>query len=218
MSQKKIIIYLLSSMIVVVIAIIFVCNFAVTNYASGRLFDEAETIPHRKVGLLLGTAPITPWGTLNLYFRYRIDAAAELYHAGKIDYIIATGDNHSTDYDEPSCMRDSLIVRGVPQSRIVLDYAGFRTLDSVVRCKKIFGQDSITIISQAFHNERAVYLANRYQIDAIAFNAQDVVSVKSIWLKNHSRELLARVKMFIDLMMDVQPRFLGEKINIEDEI
>ncbi|WP_232434134.1 MULTISPECIES: ElyC/SanA/YdcF family protein [Parabacteroides] len=175
-----------------------------------------EKIPHRKVGLLLGTAPVTPWGTKNLYFTYRIDAAVKLFHAKKVDYFIVSGDNHSTDYDEPTCMRDSLVACGVPDERIISDYVGFRTLDLEVRCKAIFGQDSVTVISQSFHNERAIYLAGHNQIDAIAFNAQDVTSVWTTWLRGHSRELLARVKIFIDLIIGKQPRFWGEKVKIPE--
>lgn len=189
------------------------CFTIVENTAKTRLYSETSAIPHNKVGLLLGTAPITPWGTHNYYFDYRIDAASELFKAGKIDYILVSGDNHSTDYDEPSCMRDYLMVRGIPQDKIILDYAGFRTLDSVVRAKEIFGQDSITVISQQFHNERALYLAKQCGIEAIGFNAKDVTYWKKK-LKIHGREYLARVKMFIDLYTGKQPKFLGEKIKI----
>lgn len=215
-NKKKIMQLIIISAIAVVGIVVVVCNVLVTGNASGKVFDRVEEIPHRKVGLLLGTAPVTPWGTKNLYFTYRIDAAAKLFHAKKVDFLIVSGDNHSTDYDEPTCMRDSLVACGVPNERIISDYAGFRTLDSVVRCKAIFGQDSVTIISQPFHNERAIYLAGHNQIDAIAFNAQDVTSVWTTWLKIHSRELLARVKMFIDLMVGKQPRFLGEKVEIPE--
>ena len=93
---------------------VVVCNVLVAGCASGKVFDRVEKIPHRKVGLLLGTAPVTPWGTKNLYFTYRIDAAVKLFHAKKVDYFIVSGDNHSTDYDEPTCMRDSLVACGVP--------------------------------------------------------------------------------------------------------
>lgn len=191
-----------------------ICNLSVRNCAESRLYSDVTEIPYNKVGLLLGTAPITPWGTHNYYFDYRIDAATELFMAGKIDYILVSGDNHSTDYDEPGCIRDSLIVRGIPNDKIVLDYAGFRTLDSVVRANEVFGQDRITIISQSFHNERALYLAKYYGIEAVGYNAKDV----EYWrkkLKIHSREYLARVKMFIDLYTGKQPKFLGEKIKIE---
>ena len=195
---------------------VVVCNVLVAGCASGKVFDRVEKIPHRKVGLLLGTAPVTPWGTKNLYFTYRIDAAVKLFHAKKVDYFIVSGDNHSTDYDEPTCMRDSLVACGVPDERIISDYVGFRTLDLEVRCKAIFGQDSVTVISQSFHNERAIYLAGHNQIDAIAFNAQDVTSVWTTWLRGHSRELLARVKIFIDLIIGKQPRFWGEKGKIPE--
>ncbi len=195
---------------------VVVCNVLVAGCASGKVFDRVEKIPHRKVGLLLGTAPVTPWGTKNLYFTYRIDAAVKLFHAKKVDYFIVSGDNHSTDYDEPTCMRDSLVACGVPDERIISDYVGFRTLDLEVRCKAIFGQDSVTVISQSFHNERAIYLAGHNQIDAIAFNAQDVTSVWTTWLRGHSRELLARVKIFIDLIIGKQPRFWGEKVKIRE--
>ena len=195
---------------------VVVCIFLVAGCASGKVFDRVEKIPHRKVGLLLGTAPVTPWGTKNLYFTYRIDAAVKLFHAKKVDYFIVSGDNHSTDYDEPTCMRDSLVACGVPDERIISDYVGFRTLDLEVRCKAIFGQDSVTVISQSFHNERAIYLAGHNQIDAIAFNAQDVTSVWTTWLRGHSRELLARVKIFIDLIIGKQPRFWGEKVKIPE--
>lgn len=212
--RKKFIRLTIISIIAVVSIVVVVCNVLVAGCASGKVFNKVEEIPYRKVGLLLGTAPVTPWGTKNLYFTYRIDAAAKLFHAKKVDYLIVSGDNHSTDYDEPTCMRDSLVACGVPNERIISDYAGFRTLDSVVRCKAIFGQDSVTIISQPFHNERAIYLAGHNQIDAIAFNAQDVTSVWTTWLRVHSRELLARVKMFIDLVVGKQPHFLGEKVEI----
>lgn len=192
----------------------FICFSIVKNNAENRLYSDVMKIPHNKVGLLLGTAPVTPWGVHNNYYDYRINAATELFKAGKIDYILVSGDNHSTDYDEPSCMRDSLMIRGIPKDKIILDYAGFRTLDSIVRAKEIFGQNSITIISQQFHNERALYLAKRYGIEAVAYNAKDVEYWKKK-LKIHGREYLARVKMFIDLYTGKKPKFLGERIKIE---
>lgn len=113
-----------------------ICFYIVKSNTESRIYSDVLNIPHNKVGLLLGTAPITKSGVRNLYFDYRIDAAIDLFKAGKIDYILVSGDNHCTDYDEPSCMQDSLIIRGVPKNRIILDYAGFRTLDSVIRAKK----------------------------------------------------------------------------------
>lgn len=210
----KIIIGFCAVMLIVCIATAFICYYIVRSYAEDKLYSDVEHIPHNKVGLLLGTAPVTPWGVHNNYYDYRINAATELFMAGKIDYILVSGDNHSTDYDEPSCMRDSLMVKGVPQDKIILDYAGFRTLDSVVRAKEIFGQDSITVISQPFHNERALFLAKHYGVKAVGYNAKDVEYWKKKF-KIHGREYLARVKMFIDLYTGKQPKFLGEKIKIE---
>lgn len=212
---KKNIILSLVVITTVIIVIILVCNVVVVCNAKDKVFDKVEDLPYREVGLVLGTAPVTPWGTHNYYYDYRMEAAMALWQAGKVDYFIVSGDNHSTDYDEPSCMRNSLIVRGVPKERIILDYAGFRTLDSVVRCKEIFGQESITIISQAFHNKRAIYLAVYNGMNAVALNAKDLTCPRSKWLKIHSRELLARVKMFIDLVVGKQPRFLGEKVEFQ---
>lgn len=212
--EAKIVIGSCASILIACMATASICFSIVKSNADNRLYSDVKQIPHNKVGLLLGTAPVTPWGVHNNYYDYRINAAIELFKAGKIDYILVSGDNHSTDYDEPSCMRDSLLVKGVPKDKIILDYAGFRTLDSVVRAKEIFGQDSITIISQSFHNERALYLAKHYGIEAVGYNAKDVEYWKKK-LKIHGREYLARVKMFIDLYTGKQPKFLGEKIKIE---
>ena len=132
-----------------------------------------------------------------------------LYQAGKISYIVVSGDNSRKTYDEPTQMKADLVLGGVPEEVIFLDYAGFRTWDSVVRIKEIFSQDDFTIISQRFHNERAVYLARRYGLNAVAFNAKDVGKFKT-----NFREKLARVKVFVDLLTNKKPRFLGEKIEI----
>lgn len=196
------------------VVVAMVCDTLVKHNIHGRAYDNIDSLPHNKVGLLLGTSPLDRQGNTNYYFIYRIDAAEELIKSGKIDYILVSGDNSSVGYDEPTWMRDSLVGRGVPEDRIVLDFAGLRTLDSVVRAKEVFGQDSITIISQLFHNERALYLADHNGINAIAYNAKDV-TLWHKWLIIHSREYLARVKMMIDLAINKQPHFLGEKVEIK---
>lgn len=176
------------------------------------MFDKVSDIPSNKVGLLLGTIKTLPSGRLNLYYKFRIDAAEKLYKAGKIQYILVSGDNSRKDYDEPSAIKDDLIARGIPENKIYLDYAGFRTLDSVVRCKEIFGQNSITVISQKFHNERAVCLAEHFDIEAVAYNAKGVkfrYGKKVVF-----REYLARTKMILDMILGVEPKFLGEKVVI----
>ncbi len=195
------------------LALMAICDIAVRATAHGRTYDNVSDIPHNRVGLLLGTSSTTPRGTHNYYYTHRINAAAELFHAGKIDYLLISGDNSSKQYDEPTMMRDSLLLHGVPADRIVLDYAGFRTLDSVIRAKEVFGQSSFTIISQKFHNERALVQARYYGIDAIAYNADDVI-LGYPWIKVQCRERLARVKLYLDLLTGKQPKFLGEQIKI----
>lgn len=189
---------------VVVLLVVVVCDLAVRLNARHRVYDSLDSLPHNNVGLLLGTSPVNPEGNHNLYFQYRIDAAVKLIEAGKIDTILASGASYDVDYglyDETRHMRDSLIARGVPPEKILCDTAGFRTIASIMRAKEVFGYDSFTIISQQFHNERAIYQADHHGINAVAYNAQDV-TIWHKWLKIHGRELLARVKLFIDFASD----------------
>lgn len=132
--------------------------------------------------------------------------------AGKVKYIIASGDNSTRQYNEPQEMKEDLIKAGVHPSRIYLDYAGFRTFDSIVRLHEIFGQDSVTVISQQFHNERAIYLASHEGIYAVGFNARDVNREQG--MRVQTREKLARVKVFVDYLVGEEPKFLGEKVVI----
>jgi SanA protein len=197
---------------ILVIVSVFIINNQVTNFAKGRTYYKTRHIPHRRVGLLLGTGRVVSTGQMNLYYLYRIRATVALFKAHKIDIILISGDNSRKDYDEPSMMKTDLMAQGIPEERIHLDYAGFRTLDSMVRCKEIFGQNKVTVISQHYHNERAIYIAHKKGIDAIGFNAIDVGG--SYGIKNHTREKLARVKMILDLLLNKQPKYLGEKIKI----
>jgi len=169
-------------------------------------------IPRNKVGLLLGTAKYTDKGRhiVNLYYQNRIEAAVALYMAGKIDYVIVSGDK-SENYDEPNIMKADLIARGVPAKRIFMDDSGFRTLDSILRCRDIFGQNKVTIISQDFHNRRALYIANHKRVTAIAYTAADGDSFADVIL----REKFARVKMALDLVLNTQARYYGETIQIK---
>lgn len=189
-----------------------IAKYIVTEKTKKYLFSDVNLIPHNKVGLVLGTSKYLLNGQINLYYQYRIDATVALYNAKKIDFVLISGDNSNENYDEPSTFKADLVALGIPEDKIYLDYAGFRTLDSVVRSKAIFGQDSITIISQKFHNERAVYLALNHNIKAFGFNAQGVT--KRYGIKTHTREYLARVKMLLDLLFGKEPKFYGEKIKI----
>jgi len=195
---------------------VLICNCRVKKSVQGRMYQTVSEIPYRKVGVVLGTSPIRPNGNPNMYFHYRMEAVAQLYFANKISYIIVSGDNHKEEYNEPEYMRQALVALGIPDSVIYSDYAGFRTFDSMVRCKDVFGQDSVTIISQYWHNERALYIAQHAGLDAIAFNATDV-QVKHSYIKNHTRELLAKVKVVLDVAFHKQPKFLGEPVKVGND-
>jgi len=199
--------------LLILTSLIFICNYWVIKSTKAQLYSEINDIPANDVALLLGASKTTVRGNTNLYFAYRIEAAAELFKAGKVKHIIVSGDNHKKEYDEATDMRDALIEKGVPDSCITLDYAGFRTLDSMVRCLKIFKQKNITVISQSFHNQRAAFIGNYYDMNVVAFNAKDVPAQYS--LKTKIREYFAKFKAVIDLyIIHKQPKFLGEEVKI----
>ena len=213
MKNKKRNILLLFSIVPFTLLLILASNYWIERAARNKTYSDISQIEKNKVGLVLGTAKTLKSGRINLYFEYRVQAAVELYQKGKIDFILISGDNGNKDYDEPTDFKNELIKNGIPEDKIFLDYAGFRTLDSVVRAQKIFGQNSLTIISQKFHNERAIYLAEKNGIKAVGFNATDV-SVR-YGLKVRLREYLARTKVFVDILLGVKPKFLGEPIEIK---
>ena len=190
---------------IVCLVLMLICNQIVVNFAKGKVFSEIDSIKYNKVGLLLGTTPQARITKItNYFFIYRIDAAEQLYKAGKIEKILISGDENSLDgINEPECMRDSLVARGVPASAIILDGKGYRTICSVVNANKVYGLKSFTIISQKFHNERAIYQAEHLGLDVEniqAYNAKDPKSRRAYLTT--IREYFARVKMFLDLMTD----------------
>lgn len=203
--------WLIVSLIALLVMIV-VSNLVVSCSTKKLVYQSVESVPYNKTALLLGTSKYLSDGRRNLYYQYRIEAVAALFRAHKVDYVVVSGDNSREDYDEPTDMKNDLVAAGIPAERIYLDYAGFRTLDSVVRCKEIFGQSSFTIVSQQFHNERAIFLARHYNIAAIGFNAQDVQAYYGF--KTMLREKLARVKLFIDLLVHKKPKFLGDKVQV----
>ena len=191
--------------IFLLVSVIGTTNFIVNKTTAGQLYSSVDSIPRNKVGLLLGTAKYQDKGRqiVNPYYQNRIDATVALYMAGKIDFVIVSGDNSTAYYNEPALMKADLIAGGIPGEKIYMDNAGFRTLDSILRCRDIFGEDHITIISQSFHNERALYIANHKNVTAVAFNAKSGGSFwDEIW-----REKLARVKMLVDLLFNKQARY-----------
>ena len=192
---------------------VWICNFWVEHSTKKQVFTSLDKLPFNEVGLVLGTAKYLNGGRQNLYFYHRIAAAAQLYHAGKVRHLLVSGDNSLKSYNEPKQMQVALMEKGVPETAITLDYAGFRTLDSVVRSKAVFGQRKITIISQKFHNQRAIFIANRKGVNAIGFNAKDV-GLK-LGLKIMLREYLARCKAILDIIvLNQQPKFLGKPLKI----
>lgn len=194
------------------VALILIADFRINKATSDKVYNKVTDIPYHRVGLLLGTSKYLDSGRPNLYFKYRIDAAVELYKAHKVDFFVISGDNSKKDYNEPEDMKNELIKQSVPPEKIYLDYAGFRTYDSVIRLDKIFGQQSFTIISQEFHNRRAIYIATSLGLESTGYNARDVDKYNGF--KTKLREKLARVKVFLDLVFGKEPKFLGERVEV----
>ncbi|WP_312555414.1 SanA/YdcF family protein [Empedobacter brevis] len=190
----------------------FFANYKIEKSTENFVTDQLEHLPKTKVAVVLGTAPNLVNGYQNYYFTYRIEAAAKLYKSGKVTHFIVSGDHGRKNYNEPEAMKLALIKNGIPENVIYLDYAGFRTLDSMIRAKEIFGQKEFIVVSQEFHNQRAVYIARQNGINAYGYNAKDVN--KHAGLKTNIREYFARAKVFIDSFLDVEPKFLGEKIEV----
>jgi SanA protein len=187
------------------IAFIVYSNYRVINQTKDQIYADVSSIPFREYGLVLGTSKSAANG-INLYFQYRLDAAIDLYNQKKINKILVSGDNRIKGYDEPTDMANYLIEHGIPSEDIIKDFAGFRTLDSVVRAKKVFKCQDITIISQEFHTERALYIANYYKMNAVGFAATNPYPKRSF---SKFREYFAKCLVILDLhVWNRQPKFL----------
>ncbi len=196
--------------------------FSVSAYALpeivayGRMHAEIGSVPKRSVALVFGTSQYAPSGGPNAFFWGRIVAASELYKSGKVDCLLVSGDNSSADYNEARSMQLALMDEGVPPERIILDYAGFRTLDSVYRAKLVFGQSEFTVVTQGFQAERAIFLASGIGADVVAYVAPDVPFESAPG--TYFREVPARVAALFDLAIaGTGPKFLGESIRIETD-
>lgn len=203
------------ALILGVVLFVVTANCFVIARNQGRLTADIADVPPREVGVVFGAAPRLRDGRANLHFAYRIDAAAQLYHSGKVRHLLVSGDNHRSDYDEPTAMKEALIAKGVPADAITCDYAGFRTLDTVARAKDVFGLTSCVLITQRYHNTRALEVARAYGIDAVGFCTRDVPALHSI--QTEIREVAARTVAFLDLYVWHRgPRFDGpfEPINL----
>jgi SanA protein len=192
---------------------IIATNIWIVESTKGSVYSDLNMLPDHRIALVLGTSHRSVGGGPNPFFQKRIEMAATLYTMGKIDHFILSGDNSTRYYNEPLEMKKALLKTGVPNSAITLDYAGLRTLDSVVRSKKVFGQNKITIITQPFHSYRALFISRYYNMDAVAMVADDPELDRTF--KVRLREYLARTKAVLDLyIFKTDPRFLGEKEEI----
>ncbi len=203
------------ALLAVVAVVLFVigAEVAVNLAASGRNFTVAEDVPHRRAALVLGTAKYVPGGNENLHYRYRMNAAAELFAAGAVDYVIVSGNGVEPDYDEPASMREDLVDRGVPEARIYRDDAGLRTLDSVVRAAEVFGVEDVVVVSQPEHNKRAIFIGRMRGQDVVGFSAKPVSF--SIDPKTAIRERLARVLALLDVtVLNKQPERVGGTVTL----
>lgn len=195
--------------------------FYISSYSNPFIYSDVDKIPENKVGLVLGTSPVSNNGDVSLFFTSRMNATKNLVESEKIKYILVSGDNKTTSYNEPKYMRNYLLKLGIDDGIIISDYAGRRTLDSVIRSNEIFQQDKITIISQKFHNQRAIFIARKNGIDAIAFNAKYPYpnNFENIFTNTWTflRELLARDVAIIDFLTNKKPTILGTNIEIKNK-
>ncbi len=191
--------------------IILLINNSVNKSAEGKIFSDITKIPKQDVAVVLGTSRWLINGNENNYFTFRINAAASLYLSGKVKKILVSGDNGTTSYNEPYEMFDALVGKGVKPEDIVLDYAGFRTFDSMIRANKVFGLDNFIVVSQDWHCARAIYIGSAKNINITGFAAQDPYSSN----KTQMREYPARVSAFLDCyILNTDPKFLGEKVDV----
>lgn len=197
-----------------VLLFVVVANVWIVESTASKVFSTYDSLTNHPVALVLGTSHLLMSGAPNPFFDNRMETAAKLYKNGKIKHFIVSGDNRTKYYNEPFEMKKALIKLGVPSDAITLDYAGLRTLDSIVRSKEIFGQEEITIITQAYHSYRAIFISDYYGIDAVAYVAQETTTLETE--KVHWREYLARAKAILDLyVLKTAPRHLGQKEPIQ---
>jgi SanA protein len=190
--------------------LIVACNSWLLAANSARIFSSGADVPARDVALVLGTSPrVGRWK--NPFFEGRMDTAARLWRDGKVHHLLVSGDNSTRDYDEPTAMRDALLTRGVPASAITLDYAGFRTLDSLVRAREIFGLHDLLIVTDDWHQPRAIFLAAAAGLDALGVSSADLPWHMSG--RTRIREWLSRVKAVADVcLLRTRPKYLGAPV------
>ena len=211
-ARTKVVAGLIVAVIVIVISISLTANLLIDQSTKAYLFSDIDKLPANSVGVILGTSKYSRTGGVNDHYRLRVNAAYDLFQAGKVQYILISGDNATPYYNEPNTIRSDLLRMGIPADRIYRDYAGFRTLDSIVRAIDVFNLTHFTIISQAYHNKRAVYIARHKGSRAIAFNAGEG---KKTDLTNRTREFLAKLLAILEVhWFNTEPKYLGPAIEI----
>ncbi len=211
-TRKRVRLYLFVFLILPLL-LLFWSNYRVESISDPYVTSDLNRLPKVKVAIIPGTIKLLASGNENQYFTHRIDAAVRLYRSGKVSHFLISGDNSRKDYNEPEDMRLSLIEQGIPDSVITLDYAGFDTYDSMIRAREVFGQKRFIVVSQEFQNERAVYIARSFGIEAYGYNAKDVHRYGGF--RTRIREFFARGKAYVEVLVGVKPTFLGERIHID---
>ena len=186
------------------VLLLILANVWVVALTSGRTYNKISKVPSRDCALVLGTSPKMRSGVANPYFTARMDAVGTLYHHGKIKKIIVSGEK-SENYDEPAAMKRFLVyTEGVPDNIIIEDPKGFNTHKSILRCKNVYGQKNVIIVSQGFHNLRALFFARNNGMNALGYDAQDVSKNESFY-RNHTREFFARVLAVFYYILGISP-------------
>ncbi|HOA23039.1 MAG TPA: ElyC/SanA/YdcF family protein [Aggregatilineales bacterium] len=204
-------------LIVILLAAIFpfAARAAVTLWAMRHTYS-ADEAPERRVALVLG-ARVYRSGRLSAMLADRVSAAADLYHAGRVDMLLMSGDNSRPDYNEPDAMREYAVSLGVPREAIHVDYGGRRTYDSCYRARHIFGVEDAVVVTQEFHLPRAVMLCRGLGIDAVGVGADyqrpHGYSRRSLTY-SRIREIPATAMAVIDLVRRHEPPVMGEPIPI----
>ncbi len=205
----KVLTYLLGALVLLIVTV----NIWIIKSTESKIIQVSELTGNKNSVLVLGTSSKLIDGSPNPFFENRIKTAAYLFQQGKVTHFILSGDNRTRYYNEPFEMRKALMKAGVPDSIITLDYAGLRTLDSIVRTKEIFGQNKIIIITQPFHCYRALFISNFYAMDAVAIAAAEPAQ-EDAW-RVYIREYFARAKAVLDLyVFNTVPHHMGDKKQI----
>ncbi len=163
-------------------------------------FSEAETAPHAETAIVLG-AFVQPDGKMSKMLADRVDQAAALWKAGKVEKILVSGDHGQWKYDEPDTMKNALVAGGIPATEIFTDHAGFNTRASMVRAHDVFEVDDALVVTQGFHMRRALYLADAAGLDASGVTS-DLHSYGGQGLKSSIREVASRVKAVGEVVFD----------------